>query len=236
MKSIGKALIGALLATCLVAPAFAEDSTALLVASRGDVYAEVDDDRRALARGDAIAEEERIITGDKSFAVLQFVDGAKVTIRPNSVLDIKEYVYNGGDENAATLSLVQGGLRIITGAMARDFEVEHAGIILFGESEGDEDHRVESVERARIEIGPLLKGRKAVCGPLRKEELAFLFPDAGEVGSAAVMPLGENADLGVIAVGSSDANRYNSAMGTLFLSHIADVIVRLLPRLARDGS
>jgi uncharacterized protein YigA (DUF484 family) len=125
--------------------------------------------------------------------------------------------------------------RAFTDAMARDFEVEHAGVILFGESEGDEDHRVESVERARIEIGPLLKGRKAVCGPLRKEELAFLFPDAGEVGSAAVMPLGENADLGVIAVGSSDANRYNSAMGTLFLSHIADVIVRLLPRLTRDG-
>ena len=128
MKSIGKALIGALLATCLVAPAFAEDSTALLVASRGDVYAEVNDDRRALERGDAIAEEERIITGDKSFAVLQFVDGAKVTIRPNSVLDIKEYVYNGGDENAATLSLVQGGLRIITGAMAKaepeSFKVE----------------------------------------------------------------------------------------------------------------
>ena len=73
-------------------------------------------------------EEERIITGDKSFAVLQFVDGAKVTVRPNSVLDIKEYRYNGSDENAATLSLVQGGLRIITGAMTKaepeSFKVE----------------------------------------------------------------------------------------------------------------
>jgi uncharacterized protein YigA (DUF484 family) len=42
--------------------------------------------------------------------------------------------------------------------------------------------------------------------------------------------------LGLIAVGSSDANRYSSAMGTLFLSHIADVIVRLLPRLTHRGA
>jgi hypothetical protein len=111
-----------------VLPAMAQDSTALLVASRGEVYAELEADRRALAQGDAVEEEERIITGDKSFAVLQFVDGAKVTVRPNSVLDIKEYVYNGADENAATLSLVSGGLRVITGAMAKaepeNFKVE----------------------------------------------------------------------------------------------------------------
>ncbi len=118
--------MGASLGTVL--PAFAEDSTALLVASRGEVYAELEADRRALAQGDAVEEEERIITGDKSFAVLQFVDGAKVTVRPNSILDIKEYRYNGSDENAATLSLVQGGLRIITGAMTKaepeSFKVE----------------------------------------------------------------------------------------------------------------
>lgn len=123
-----KLMTTAALTAGLVVPAFADDSTALLVASRGEVYAELEADRRALARGDAVEEEERIITGDKSFAVLQFVDGAKVTVRPNSVLDIKEYVYNGGDENAATLSLVQGGLRVITGAMAKaepeSFKVE----------------------------------------------------------------------------------------------------------------
>ena len=70
-----------------------------------------------------------------------------------------------------------------------------------------------------------------MCGALRKEELSYLFPDAGEVGSAALMPLGNGAQLGLIAVGSSDAGRYSSSMGTLFLAHIADVVVRLLPRL-----
>ncbi len=128
MNSWLKTGLTAFLAVAVTMPAFADDSTALLVASRGEVFAELESDRRALSQGDAVEEEERIITGDKSFAVLQFVDGAKVTVRPNSVLDIKEYRYSGGDENAATLSLVQGGLRIITGAMAKaepeSFKVE----------------------------------------------------------------------------------------------------------------
>jgi uncharacterized protein YigA (DUF484 family) len=105
-------------------------------------------------------------------------------------------------------------------------------MILFGEqADSDGDYRVETAESAKIEIGALLKGRKAVCGALRKEELTYLFPTAGEMGSAALMPLYDGEELGVIAVGSSDAHRYSSSMGTLFLTHIADVVVRLLPRL-----
>jgi uncharacterized protein YigA (DUF484 family) len=124
-----------------------------------------------------------------------------------------------------------------TTAMRDDFEVEQASIILFGDRhQAPEGVRVESAERARIEIGPLLRGRKALCGPLRKEELNYLFPDAGAVGSAAVMPLVSGEELGVIAVGSSDAHRYSSSMGTLFLQHIAEVLVRLLPRLGVDPS
>ena len=116
-------------------------------------------------------------------------------------------------------------------SLGEGFDVEHASIILFGEGDSAADYRLESPESAKIEIGALLKGHKPVCGALRKEELSYLFPDAGEVGSAALMPLGNAAELGLIAVGSSDAGRYSSNMGTLFLSHIADVIVRLLPRL-----
>lgn len=116
-------------------------------------------------------------------------------------------------------------------AMTEQFKVEHASMILFGAA-GDGSCRIEPAESARIEIGALLKGRKPVCGVLRKEELAYLFPNAGEVGSAALMPLTSSGEqLGLIAVGSSDAGRYSSNMGTLFLSHIAEVIVRLLPRL-----
>lgn len=97
----------------------AADGTATLVASRGEVKASTAGAERALTQGDAVFVEDHVMTGDKSFAILQFIDGAKVTVRPNSKIIIEEYVFNGGDQDAATLSLVEGGLRIITGAMAK---------------------------------------------------------------------------------------------------------------------
>ncbi len=116
-------------------------------------------------------------------------------------------------------------------AMRDGFNVDYASMILFGEPVEGETCRTEAPDSAKREIGALLKSRKPVCGVLRKEELAYLFPNAGEVGSAALMPLANGEDQGLIAVGSADANRYTSNTGTLFLTHIADVIVRLLPRL-----
>jgi hypothetical protein len=97
----------------------AADSTAMLVASRGEVTASTADIERALTQGDPVYVEDQVTTGDKSFAILQFIDGAKVTVRPNSKIIIEQYVFNGGDQDAATLNLVEGGLRIITGAMAK---------------------------------------------------------------------------------------------------------------------
>jgi uncharacterized protein YigA (DUF484 family) len=117
-------------------------------------------------------------------------------------------------------------------SMSDDFGVEYASMILFGDPQlSSAQCRVDTAETARIEIGALLKSGKPVCGVLRKEELSYLFPKAGEIGSAAMMPLIGTTELGVIAVGSSDANHYNSSMGTLFLNHVGDVLIRLLPRL-----
>lgn len=117
-------------------------------------------------------------------------------------------------------------------AMRDDFKVEHASMILFLEEPQEKDsYRVESLKDAEKDIGPLLKSGKAICGALRKNELSYLFPQAGDIGSAAVMPLDASEQLGLLAVGSSDAAHYNTAMGTLFLTHIAEVIVRILPRL-----
>ncbi|MEM9254836.1 MAG: DUF484 family protein [Pseudomonadota bacterium] len=116
-------------------------------------------------------------------------------------------------------------------SMLDQFEVEHACMILFGEDRSAEGYRVETAEAAGAEIGGLLKTGKGVSGVLRQEELRYLFPDSSAVGSAALMPLVKDEPLGLIAVGSSNANRYHSNVGTVFLDHLAEVIVRLLPRL-----
>jgi hypothetical protein len=113
---VGIALIAALMSATAYA---AEDSSGMVVASRGEVLALSNGGSRELKQGDFIYQNDEIITSARSFAVLQFVDGAKVTVRPDSTLIIEQYLYAGNDSDEATLNLVSGGLRVITGAMAK---------------------------------------------------------------------------------------------------------------------
>lgn len=116
-------------------------------------------------------------------------------------------------------------------SLATDFDLEHATMILYSDETGNTGWRSEPQDTVKKEIGALFKGHKALCGTLRKNELMFLFPEGSGIGSAALAPLISTEQLGLIAVGSSDANRYNGKVDTLFLSHIADVLVKLMSRL-----
>jgi hypothetical protein len=99
--------------------AIADDNVGMVVASRGEVLAMAKGGSRELKQGDLVYVDDEIMTATRSFAVLQFVDGAKVTVRPDSAMIVEAYLYNGNENDMATLSLVSGGLRVITGAMAK---------------------------------------------------------------------------------------------------------------------
>jgi hypothetical protein len=99
--------------------AIADDNVGMVVASRGEVLAMAKGGSRELKQGDLVYVDDEIMTASRSFAVLQFVDGAKVTVRPDSAMIVEAYLYNGNEHDMATLSLVSGGLRVITGAMAK---------------------------------------------------------------------------------------------------------------------
>lgn len=69
------------------------------------------------------------------------------------------------------------------------------------------------------------------CGRLKKEQLDFLFgAQATAIESAIVVPLGNRSEQGLIAVGSCEVNRFNPCMGTLFMSHLAELVAVLLHR------
>ena len=121
MKTISRVLAIISMAALLSASAYAiaDDNAGMVVASRGEVIAMVDGGSRELKQGDFIYVNDEIMTSNRSFAVLQFVDGAKVTVRPDSTMLVESYLYNGDEDDEATLSLVSGGLRVITGAMAK---------------------------------------------------------------------------------------------------------------------
>lgn len=74
-----------------------------------------------------------------------------------------------------------------------------------------------------------LEESKPQCGRLKQQQLQFLFGNlAPEIESAAVVPLGNRAREGLLAIGSREANRFNPAMGTIFLTHLAELLVLLM--------
>jgi len=116
-------------------------------------------------------------------------------------------------------------------SLVNDFGVGFAQLTLFGDRRKP-GVRVVTTQQAAREIGSILKNSRAVCGALRPEEFEFLFPDHyRHVGSAAVVPLNDGSSLGVLAIGNRDPNYYRSSMRTLFLSYVAEVLYRILPRL-----
>jgi uncharacterized protein YigA (DUF484 family) len=70
---------------------------------------------------------------------------------------------------------------------------------------------------------------KPQCGRLKQEQLDIIFKDqAAAIESTAIVPLGDCADSGLLAIGSREVNRFNPCMGTLFLSHLGELLSCLL--------
>ena len=75
----------------------------------------------------------------------------------------------------------------------------------------------------------LFSAGKPRCGQLRDSQREFLFgADAGTIGSVALVPLGTKGDLGLLACGSNDSQRFNPTMSTDFLAHIGELIAAAL--------
>lgn len=70
----------------------------------------------------------------------------------------------------------------------------------------------------------LFESAKPRCGQIRDSQRDFLF-GAGtvEIGSAALVPLG-TPPIGLLAVGSPDAERFHPTMSTDFLARIGDLV------------
>jgi len=115
-------VFGAALALLLVSfGAMAENNAVAgkVLAVKGFVTAENNSQSRDITTGADLYVGDTVITKAGSFAVVEFVDGARATVRPNSQLVVSKYAY-GGQDDGAVLKLVKGGLRALSGAIAKD--------------------------------------------------------------------------------------------------------------------
>jgi uncharacterized protein YigA (DUF484 family) len=79
-----------------------------------------------------------------------------------------------------------------------------------------------------------VRGSYPVCTTLRPEELARLFPGAlhEREGSAVLAPLAMGHGRGCLTIGSRDPQAFTPDMDTLFVTYIAEVLGRVIMRLA----
>ncbi len=108
-------LLGLLLSVAALA---APEAIGTLAESRG----KVEINGAAVTPGAELRLGMRVATGSSSQAVLKFADGQTVVVGPESVFWIKNYRYAGNkpQENRFSSELVQGGMRFISGALAKE--------------------------------------------------------------------------------------------------------------------
>ena len=124
---------------------------------------------------------------------------------------------------AEALTRIEAGLR-------EDFDAFHAALLLIGAPCADpltprfvrnvppDDPNLKSFES-------LFASGKPRCGQARDSQREFLFgPEGLELGSVALVPLGEKGALGLLALGSPDRDRVHPGMSTEVLARLADLV------------
>ncbi len=155
--------------------------------------------------------------------------------RDNDVLSAKIHELALQLLDARTL---QSSISAIEEAMRSGFGADQSVLVLFGDEtlfediDGGRFFRV--TERKDPALGPFdtfLSGNGPRCGQVRDSQRDFLFrDDALEIGSVALVPLGNKAEIGFLAIGSADANRFHPGMSIDFLARVGDLVAGALKR------
>jgi uncharacterized protein YigA (DUF484 family) len=129
----------------------------------------------------------------------------------------------------------QSAIEQLEASLREDFDSFHSVLVLIGDQEptlpqrfvrlvGREDVNLKSFES-------LFTSGKPRCGQARDSQRDFLFAaDAPDIGSVALVPLGDHGSLGLLALGSTDRDRFHPGMSTDFLARLADLISDVLSR------
>jgi uncharacterized protein len=120
----------------------------------------------------------------------------------------------------------------VVAALTEDFNTDLVRLVLF---RADPD--LPAAEWLIAEpVGPsafpafaeFFKRAEPLCGRLQQDKLDVLFgKHADEVHSAVLLPIGT---IGMLAVGSHDANRFHPGMGTVFLKLIGEAVSAAIGR------
>ncbi|MGI9307737.1 MAG: DUF484 family protein [Gammaproteobacteria bacterium] len=122
-------------------------------------------------------------------------------------------------------------ITILEENLRTSFSADQAVLVLFGDSE---EHAsvvgrfLRVIDRSDELIAPFktfLDSGAPRCGHIRDAQRDFLFGEGTlEIGSAALVPLGSNAEAGFLAIGNRDAEYFHPGKSMDFLSRLGDLV------------
>jgi uncharacterized protein YigA (DUF484 family) len=149
--------------------------------------------------------------------------------RSNDVLSEKIHKLACRLIRARTASAMLDGIET---SLREDFGASE-WLILLGSGQKSELNDITSRHLRAVKEGApelkmfetLFESGRPRCGQIRDSQRDFLFgANTVEIGSAALVPLGPRPHLGLLAIGSPDAERFHPAMSTEFLAHIGELV------------
>ena len=114
-------------------------------------------------------------------------------------------------------------------SLREDFDAFHSVMVLIGDGADVSGQRfVRNVRPDDVNLKSfetLFASGKPRCGQARDSQREFLFgTDANDIGSIALVPLGSNGSVGLLAIGSTDRDRFHPGMSTEFLARMGELI------------
>lgn len=102
--------------------AHAQDQAAVVIVAAGEVFAlDQQQKKRSLQRRSKVFVGDTLVTGPEGRAQVRFIDGAVVSLRPETELNIQKYRYGKSKADEGSLmTLIKGGFRTITGAIGKE--------------------------------------------------------------------------------------------------------------------
>lgn len=124
-----------------------------------------------------------------------------------------------------------GRLQQLERSLREDFAAERAVLVLLDDAARDHDIGGGFVMRFRREdttlkpFAAFLRSARPRCGILRDRQRSVLFErDGNEVGSAAMVPLGDGAKLGFLVIGNRDPHYFHPGMRVDFLGRLGELV------------
>jgi uncharacterized protein YigA (DUF484 family) len=143
-----------------------------------------------------------------------------------------------------TLALIDAAdftevLNILEDRLHEEFRADAVELRLFSSSRTDvlsDAAETAAVDPEQAAFLDFFRRAQPVCGSLSRQQLEYLYGlQADDIASTALLPLQGEGIMGVLAIGSQDAQRFSPEMGTDFLVRLAEIVSRKLQVVSLPG-